>query len=396
MVSKMKKNYLLTVRVCGASYLVQGILNNFLPLLFLRFAVEFGFSLNQISFLIIANFGIQMVVDFVSAKVVDRIGYRECAVASQAFSAVGLFGLAIFPYIVTDAYAGILLAVFLYAIGSGLIETVGSPIVQACPIDNKDKYMSMIHSFYCWGHVLVVIVSTCFFKVFGMNNWRALSGLWAVVPFVIMFFFMRVPMCSLADEGKTLSGRHFIKMPVFWLLIVLMFCSGASEQGVSQWISTFAEAGLGIDKTTGDLLGTCMFAVLMGASRVFYGKLGHRFDLNKYMLLSGSLCFVCYFVAGVSGNAVVSLLACILCGTTVGIMWPGIYNVSTVFIKNGGTGLFAYLALAGDIGCAGGPGILGIVAELLNENLKAGMLVSSVFPVVFVVLFLILIKSRGR
>ncbi len=392
----MKNNYLLTVRVCSASYLVQGILNNFLPLLFLRYTLEFGFSLNQISFLIIANFGIQMIVDFISAKVVDRIGYRECAVASQAFSAVGLVGLAIFPYIFADAYAGILFSVLIYAIGSGLIETVGSPIVQACPIDNKDKYMSIIHSFYCWGHVLAVIVSTVFFRVFGMNNWRALSALWAAVPFVIMFFFMKVPMCSLAEEGKTLSGRNFIKMPVFWLLIVLMFCSGASEQGVSQWISTFAEAGLGIDKTTGDLLGTCMFAVLMGASRVFYGKLGHKFDLNKYMLLSGSLCFVCYFVAGVSENAVVSLIACILCGTTVGIMWPGIYNVSTVFIKNGGTGLFAYLALAGDIGCAGGPGILGIVAEILNENLKAGMLAASMFPVIFVILFFILIKSRRR
>lgn len=396
MVSKMKLNYLHTVRVCGASYLVQGILNNFLPLLFLRYTVEFGFSLNQISFLILANFGLQMIVDFISAKVVDRIGYRECAVASQAFSAIGLLGLTIFPYIFADAYSGILFSVLIYAIGSGLIETVGSPIVQACPIDNKDKYMSMIHSFYCWGHVLVVIASTCFFKVFGMNNWRVLSALWAVVPFVIMFLFMKVPICSLAEEGKTLSGRHFIKMPVFWILIVLMFCSGASEQGISQWISTFAEAGLGIDKTTGDLLGTCMFAVLMGSSRVFYGKLGHKFDINKYMLLSGSLCFVCYFVAGVSESAVVSLIACILCGTTVGIMWPGIYNVSTDVIRNGGTGLFAYLALAGDMGCAGGPGILGIVAELFNENLKAGMIVSSLFPIAFVVLFFVLLRSQRR
>lgn len=337
-----------------------------------------------------------MIVDFISAKVVDRIGYRKCAVASQFFSAVGLLGLTIFPYIFPNAYIGILFSVLIYAIGSGLIETVGSPIVQACPIDNKDKYMSMIHSFYCWGHVLVVIASTVFFKLFGMDNWRVLSAIWSAVPIVTMFFFMKVPICSLAEEGKTLGGRHFIKMPVFWLLIVLMFCSGASEQGISQWISTFAEAGLGIDKTTGDLLGTCMFAVLMGASRVFYGKLGHKFDLNKYMLLSGCLCFVCYFVAGASESAVVSLIACIFCGTTVGIMWPGIYNVSTDVIKNGGTGLFAYLALAGDIGCASGPGILGIAAELFNNNLKAGMLVSGVFPIVFVVLFFILIKRRGR
>ncbi len=394
MVSKM--NYLLTVKVCGASYLVQGILNNFLPLLFLRFTSEFGFSLNQISFLIIANFGLQMIVDFLSAKVVDRIGYRECAVASQAFSAVGLLGLTVFPYILSNSYAGILVSVFLYAIGSGLIETVGSPIVQACPIDNKDKYMSMIHSFYCWGHVLVVIASTVFFKVFGMNNWRILAGFWAAVPFVIMFFFMKVPMCSLADEGKTLSGRHFVKMPVFWMLIVLMFCSGASEQGISQWISTFAEAGLGIDKTTGDLAGTCMFAILMGSSRVFYGKFGHKLDLNKFMLVSGFLCFLCYFIAGMATSPVISLIACILCGTTVGIMWPGIYNVSTNVIKSGGTGLFAYLALAGDLGCAGGPGVLGIVAELFGENLKAGMVVSCVFPVIFVLMLLLLVRKGNN
>ena len=214
------------------------------------------------------------------------------------------------------------------------------------------------------------------------------------MPVVIMFFFLKVPICSLADEGKTLSGRQFVKMPLFWILVVLMFCSGASEQGISQWISIFAEAGLGIDKTTGDLAGTCVFAILMGSSRIFYGKFGHKVDLNRFMLISGVLCFLCYFIAGVIASPVISLMACILCGTTVGIMWPGIYNVSTNVIKNGGTGLFAYLALAGDLGCAGGPGVLGIVSELFGENLKVGILFSSIFPVIFIVMFLILVK-RG-
>lgn len=389
-------NYNLTVRICGMSYLVQGILNNFLPLLFLRFGAEFGISFDKISFLIMINFGIQMIVDYLSAKLVDYFGYRKSAVASQFLSAVGLIGLAVLPAILGDAYTAIVISVVLYAVGSGLIETVGSPIVQALPIDNKDARMSMLHSYYCWGHVSVVIASSLFFVIFGIENWRILACLWATVPIIIMFFFFKVPMCSLAEQGRIIGGRQMIKLPVFWLLFVLMFCAGASEMGISQWVSTFAEAGLGINKALGDLAGTCLFAVLMGSSRVVYAKFSHKFELSKFMLASGSMCFVCYAVAALSNNPIVSLVACILCGATVGIMWPGLYSISTVAIKGGGTGLFAYLALAGDLGCTGGPGVLGLVADTFLGNLRAGILASSVFPLLFVVLLSILLKNNRK
>ncbi len=389
---KAKNKYYLTVRICRMTYLVQGVLNNFLPLLFLHFIGEFGFSFNRISFLIVINFGIQMVVDYLSAKWVDYFGYRKCIILSQLLSFAGLVGLAFLPGLVSGPYIGILISVFLYAVGSGLIETVASPIVQACPIDNKDGEMTLLHSNYCWGHVLAVMGSSLFFAVFGIENWRILACLWSVIPFVVMFFFFKAPMLSLAEGEKTVGGRKLITIPVFWMLIVLMFCSGASEQGISQWVSTFAEAGLGIDKTTGDILGTCLFAVLMGSSRLLYGKFSRKLNLRKFMLLSGSLCFVCYVCAAISPSPAVSLIACILCGTTVGIMWPGIYSISTDVIRHGGTGLFAYLALAGDLGCAGGPGMIGFVADAFSGNLKAGILSAAAFPVVFVVILLILNK----
>ncbi|MBP3362099.1 MAG: MFS transporter [Clostridia bacterium] len=383
----MKKNkYFLTVRACGLSYLVQGILNNFIPLLFLTFRRTYGLTLDRISFLIMVNFGVQMLVDYLSAKLVDIAGYRKSAVTGQLLSALGLLGLAFLPVVMKNAYLGIIISVFVYAVGSGLIETVGSPIVQACPIEDKDAQMSMLHSHYCWGHVLVVLGSSIFFALFGTDSWRFLSCIWSLFPIVVMFMFMKVPMRSLADDGEIISGRKMSGMRTFWILIVLMFCSGAAEQCISQWISTFAESGLGIEKTTGDLIGTCLFAVFMGSSRVLYGKFSRKINLARFMLFSGSLCAALYVTAAVSPSAAISLAACVLCGTSVGIMWPGIYSISTEVIKGGGTGLFAYLALAGDMGCAGGPAFLGFVSSAFNDNLRAGIFASAVFPILFVVM----------
>ena len=389
---KTSQNYLLTFRACEMSYFVQGILNNFLPLLFVRFRTEFDLTLEEISFLIMVNFAVQMIVDYLSAKLVDFVGYRQSAIASHLFSAIGLAGIAFIPDTMPNPYIGIIICIVVYAIGSGLIETVGSPIVEACPIDNKKARMSMLHSFYCWGHVATVILSSVFFVFVGIDNWRLLSVLWAVIPFAIMFIFFKVPIISLKEQGKNMKGRKMIRIKAFWILVVLMFCSGASELGISQWISTFAESGLGLNKTIGDLTGACMFAILMGASRVFYGKLGHKIDLHKYMFISAVACFVCYITAALAPWPIISLIACILCGTTVGIMWPGVYAIATSVIKTGGTGLFAYLALAGDLGCAGGPGIMGIISQMFGDDLRIGILTASAFPAVFILFFVKLLK----
>lgn len=387
--------YRKTVVACRLSYLVQGIVNNFAPLLFLTFKRLYGLTFDQISAIIALNFGVQVIVDYLSAKLVDYFGYRKSAVASQMLSAMGLIMMGVLPGII-NPYAGILISVFMYAIGSGLIETAGSPILQACPIENKDAEMSMLHSNYCWGHVLSVIGSSLFFVAFGTGNYKLLSCLWAVIPLVCMIMFIKVPMCTLADANNVLPEKKLLRLPLYKIMILLMFCSGAAEQCISQWISTYAEAGLGISKTVGDLAGACTFAICMGGARIVYGKFSEKIDLNRFMIISGLLCVVCYLVAAMSPDKIVSLVACVLSGVTVGIMWPGVYSISANLIPNGGTGLFAYLALAGDIGCMAGPTSLGVVAGLFGDNLNTGILFSVVFPVLFVVILLYVEKKYIR
>ena len=390
----MKKlDYNATVRACGYSYIIQGILNNFLPLLFITFRRMYSLNYEQISFLIFLNFGVQMLVDILSAKYVDKLGYRKSVILSMFLTFLGFLLLSVLPNLMSNHYFGIIIPVVIYAVGGGLIETVASPILQACPIDNKDARMSMLHSYYCWGHILTVLVSSVYFYVFGTSNWKWLALFWSLIPFAVMFLFFKVPILSLSDNGETMEHKKLVGMPIFWIFIVLMFCSGASEQGISQWISSFAEAGLGIDKTVGDIFGTTVFAFFMGCSRLIYAKFSKKINLVRFMIISGIMCAVMYITAAISSSPAFSLASCVLCGLTVGIMWPGIYNISQVAILGGGTGLFAYLALAGDIGCAGGPGLLGMVSSAFSDNLKIGILFASVFPIVFVIMMLILKKK---
>ena len=391
----IKNKYAGTVTACRLSYLVQGIINNFAPLLFLTFRRMYGLSFEQVSGIIAVNFGIQVIVDYLSTRLIDYLGYRKSAVLSQMLSAVGFILLGVLPEIM-NPFVGIIISVFMYGIGSGLIETAGSPILQACPIDNKEAEMSMLHSNYCWGHLLAVAGSCLFFVLFGTEKYYILSCLWALLPLCIMCMFIKVPMETLADNPDVLSGKKLLRLPLFKTMILLMFSAGAAEQCISQWISTYAEDGLGISKTEGDLLGGCSFALCMGGARIIYGRFSHRIDLNKFMIISGVSCVVCYLTASLSGNAVVSLTACVLSGITVGIMWPGVYSVSAKLIPNGGTGLFAYLALAGDIGCMTGPASLGIISGLASDSLKTGILFTTVYSVIFVTIFVIVWKKYLR
>lgn len=393
----MKKtlNYNHTIYACYIGYIVQAIVNNFVPLLFLTFQSTFGISLDRIAYLITINFGIQLVVDFVSAKWVDKIGYKKAAVFAHIFAAIGLAGLGIFPYVLPNAYAGILLAVCFYAVGGGLLEVIVSPIVEACPTDNKEAVMSLLHSFYCWGHMGVVIISTVFFAVAGIDNWRILAFVWAAVPLLNVFFFARVPINTLVEEGEGMSIAELMKSKMFWLLFVLMICGGASEQAMSQWASAFAESGLGISKTMGDLAGPCMFALFMGSARAIYGKYSEKIQLEQFMKISCLLCIVSYLLASLSTNPIAALAGCALCGLSVGIMWPGTFSLAAKTMKRGGTAMFAFLALAGDVGCAGGPTLVGVLSEAFGENLKMGLIFSLVFPVVLL-LGLLYLRSLTR
>ena len=382
----MKPNYRMTMYACFIGYIVQAIVNNFVPLLFVTFQKQYSIPLQQITLLITLNFAVQLLIDMLSAGFVDRIGYRASVIIAHVFSAAGLLLLTVLPEVTPDPFAGMLIAVMIYAIGGGLIEVLISPIIEACPTDNKEKAMSLLHSFYCWGHVGVVLLSTLFFTAFGISNWKILAAIWAVIPVVNIFLFAKAPIYSLHEEGETgLTLRQLFRKKVFWLLMLMMLCAGASEQAVSQWASTFAEQGLGVSKTIGDLAGPMAFAVLMGLSRLIYGKFGDRFDLDKFMGFSCILCLASYMCIVFVPSPVAGLAGCAVCGFSVGIMWPGTYSKGSSMIKGGGTALFAMLALAGDVGCSGGPTLAGLVSDSFGGNLRTGILAAAVFPALLLI-----------
>lgn len=380
----IKNNYKYTFFASYAGYFVQAIINNFLPLLFLTFQNSFNLSYDKISLLIVINFGVQLCVDFVSAYFIDKIGYRISVIAAHVLACVGLAGLSIFPFIM-EPYAGIILSIIIYATGSGLIEVIISPLVEACPSDSKAGAMSLLHSFYCWGQMCVVLFSTLFFTLSDVSNWRILSLFWAVVPFINGIFFCLVPIPEMLSENKGIGMKNLFKTKLFYILAIIMLCSGASELAMSQWASAFAESGLKVSKTTGDLLGPCLFAVLMGSARVAYSKLSDKIPLAKVMTASAVLCIVSYLVAGLSPVPVISLIACAVCGLSVGVMWPGTFSLAAEKIPAGGTAMFALLALFGDTGCASGPALVGKMTTLFGDNLGKGLLFGVVFPAVMIV-----------
>lgn len=393
----MKNQYNKTVTACFVGYIVQAVVNNFVPLLFLTFQRIYDIPLSQITLLVTFNFGVQLLVDLLAIGFVDKIGYRVSMVIAHILSAAGLLLLTILPELLPSSFAGILIAVMVYAIGGGLLEVLVSPVMEACPSDNKEKAMSMLHSFYCWGHVGVVLLSTLFFRVFGIENWKILAVVWALIPLCNAFVFSKVPIATLMEEGeKGLRIRDLFGLKIFWVLLIMMVCAGASEQAVSQWASTFAEKGLGISKTAGDLAGPMAFAILMGAARAFYGKYGDRIQLDRFMIYSSCLCILSYLGISLLPIPQLSLVACAVCGLSVGIMWPGTFSKAAAALPKGGTAMFALLALGGDLGCSGGPTVVGIVSSALGDNLKMGILVSIIFPVLLLAGIIGLRREKSR
>lgn len=382
----MKNQYNKTIMACFVGYIVQAIVNNFVPLLFLTFQKSYHVPLSQITLLVTFNFGIQLLVDLLSVSFVDRIGYRVSMILAHILSAAGLILLTILPEVMPVPFIGILISVMVYAVGGGLLEVLVSPVVEACPSENKEKAMSMLHSFYCWGHAGVVLFSTLFFKIAGIQNWKILAVVWALIPIGNAVAFTKVPIASLMEEGeKGLQLKELLKIKTFWILFIMMVCAGASEQAVSQWASAFAEKGLGISKTAGDLAGPMAFAILMGLSRAFYGKYGERIPLERFMMGSCFACILAYLGIAFFPAPQLSLVACAICGLSVGIMWPGSFSKASAALPKGGTAMFALLALGGDVGCSGGPTLVGMVSGALGDNLKMGILAGIIFPVLLLI-----------
>lgn len=381
-----QKNYKKTLITCYIGFITQAIVANSAPLLFLRFHGEFGIPLGQIALISTVFYIVQILVDVFCAKFVDRIGYRKSVVASQLMAAAGLVALGILPDAMQNPLVGILISVTVYAVGSGLIEVLVSPIVEACPFDNKDSVMSLLHSFYCWGHVGVILLSTLFFCTIGLENWKVLTLLWALIPAGNAVLFLRAPigeLVSAEEQGMTL--RELLTDTRFILLFFMMFWSGSSEQGLVQWASVFAEQTLGVPKAIGDLAGPMAFAVCMGSARAFYAGRGKNIDLNRFIRMSSVLCLCSYLLTALAPLPALSLLGCALCGLSVGILWPGTYSKAAKTLRTGGTAMFALLAVAGDLGCAAGPVAVGLVSELCGGNLKTGIFAGAVFPALLLV-----------
>lgn len=393
---KIKNNFKHTMAASYFGYITQAIVNNFAPLLFVTFQDTFEISLEKIGYLVTVNFCLQLIVDFIAAKVVDKIGYRICIVAAHIFSGAGLLLMGILPFIMPDPYIGLIFSIMCYAIGGGLIEVLISPIVEACPTDEKSASMSLLHSFYCWGHVVVILLTTLFFITAGIENWRILAALWSVIPFVNAVYFCFVPINRLCDADDSVPMKKLFKSKLFWIFILLMICSGASEQGMSQWSSAFAELGLNVSKTMGDLLGPCMFAIMMGISRVFYAAFSTKLNLVKFITGSCVLCVAGYLIASFSPIPVLALAGCGICGLSVGILWPGVFSLAAEKAPTGGTAMFALLALAGDLGCSSGPTLVGVVSGAFDDNLKIGFIAAIIFPVALIVGIILLRKTKSK
>lgn len=389
--------YKSTIRACFAGYVVQAVVNNFVPLLFLTFQSQYGIPLSQVTLLITINFALQLAVDGVSVFFIDRIGYRAAAVIAHICAALGLVGLAFLPDLLPSPFAGLLLSVLLYALGGGLLEVIVSPIVESCPSDHKAQTMSILHSFYCWGSAGVIVISTLFLKVFGASSWKILAAIWALLPLANCFVFTKVPLAPLVAEGGT--GMHIgqlFRSRVFWVIMLMMLCAGASEQAVSQWASTFAEKGLGVSKAVGDLAGPTVFALLMATSRLLYGKFGAKIDLNKAMMASALLCVASYLLIGLTNSPVLGLVGVGLCGLAVGIFWPGTFSTAAASLRGGGTAMFALMALAGDLGCSGGPTLAGAIAGTFGDNLRLGILCAVAFPALMILGILLIRRTDAR
>lgn len=382
----MKNQYHKTIYACFLGYIVQAIVNNFVPLLFLTFEETYQIPLSRITLLVTINFAVQLLVDLLAIGFVDRIGYRVSILIAHIFSAGGVLLLTVLPDRCSEPFVGLLIAVIIYATGGGLLEVLVSPIIESCPTDNKEAAMSLLHSFYCWGHVGVVFLSTVFFAVFGIDNWKIMEIIWACIPLANTILFAKVPIAPLIGEGeKGLTIKELCSKKLFWLFLLMMICAGASEQAVSQWASTFAEKGLGVSKTIGDLAGPMFFAICMGLSRAYYGKFGEKINLQRFMIGSSMLCVVSYLGIVFFTIPALGLISCGIAGLSVGIMWPGTFSMASASIKRGGTAMFALMALAGDLGCAGDPTVVGMVSGHFADNLQMGTLAAIVFPVILCV-----------
>ncbi|MBO5439724.1 MAG: MFS transporter [Clostridia bacterium] len=394
----VKNNFKYTITASFLGYTTQAIMLNFPPLLFVFFGEEFGITPIQITVLISSNFVLELLVDIIASKYAEKIGYRKLVICADVFAILGLVVMALATVVLPKSFVfyGLMVAMMLCGVGGGLMEVLISPIVEACPTKNKAGFMSLLHSFYCWGQFAVVLLSTLFFKLVGIERWYIIACVWTIIPLIGLILFTFAPINHLVEEGKGAKLGTLLKSGTFWLFLIMMLCAGASELTMSQWASYFAESALGVEKWVGDLLGPCMFALTMALTRVFYAKVSEKLKLDTAILISSVICVATYVLAIISSNPILSLIGCATCGFGCGVLWPATYSLASQRIPNGGVLMFGVLALLGDGGCLVGPSLAGSVSSLFNDDIRVGFLVALIFPVLMAVSSLVLVLKRRK
>ena len=385
----MKLNAKHTIRASYIGYTTQALAINFAPLLFITFEKSYNISITKISLLIAISFITQLLTDAFEAKFSSHFNTRASVIVGHLCAAIGLVSYAFLPILLPDAFWGLAIATVLGGIGGGMIEVLISPIVEACPTENKARSMIILHSFYCWGTALTILGSSLFFYFAGIENWRVLTCLWAIIPLSGAIAFAFVPIYeldSIKEQSEKSNKNRLTQSPIFWIFVAIMFCAGAAEMAMIQWASSFIEAGLGINKTVGDLLGPFAFAIFMGATRLSYALMSKRIKLSIFIAVSAAMCTLLYVGVALSPFALLSLVCCALCGMSVAVMWPGTYSLATENIRFGGVRMFALLALAGDLGCVVGPSAVGVIADAFGGDLRLSFLVSAIFPMIILLL----------
>lgn len=388
----MRSKFLGTKLACYVGYVVQAVINNFLPILFIALQDVYGLGYERLARLIIFNFASQIAVDFSAPKIVALFGYRKSAALSQAMAALGLVSMGILPRIMSNTYLAIIISIIIYAIGSGMMEVIISPIIEMLPTKNKSGNMAFLHSFYCWGQAFTIIVTTLLVTVFGYKGWANIPLIWAVIPFLNTFSFFKVPVIEPKGEEKGDSFKSLASSKRFIIYMVMMFCGGACEIAMAEWASLFAQQALGISKVIGDLAGPCAFALFMGTGRVLYGWISKKVDFRKTVIVMSLLCFICYLTVAFCKIPAFSLIACAACGFSVSLFWPGVLSEGAKDFKRGGSVMYGVFALCGDTGCSAGPWIIGIIADRLGLNF--GFSVAAIFPVIMIIATVLLIKNN--
>jgi len=382
------KKYKKTIYACYRGYITQAIIVNLSPLFFVIFQDNYNVSFVTLGSIVLLNFITQMLTDIAAIKFVEKVGYRVAAVTAHALASAGLLMLGFLPMIMPIIPA-LVISTVIFAVGGGLLEVLVSPIVDSVPGEAKESSMSLLHAFYCWGQVMVVLVTTLLLFLIGNKNWSIIPMMWAILPIYNLITFLKVPIIPPLSENERMPIKKLLKSKIFLIALLMMLCAGASELAIAQWASLFTEKALGVSKTAGDVLGPCFFGIMMGVGRTIYGVYGQKVRLLRVMILSAILCVISYIAASVSQNAAVSLVGCALCGLAVSLMWPGMLSMVAAKYTSGGAAMFGIMAIFGDVGCSVGPWLVGVVSQMCSglgaeSALRYGILAATIFPVIMI------------